>query len=98
MLLDQLKNVSVATHLPWVISCISIYVMWQVGNLKRHARWIIMLVNLYVEVRDEKHRSEMEHKLREAAAFYDATQFDPLLARENPCQTLEEVEAELELK
>lgn len=60
--------------------------------------WIIMIVNLYVEVRDETHRSEMEHKLREAAAFYDATQFDPLLARENPCLTLEEVEAELELK
>jgi len=44
MLLDQLKNVSVATHLPWVISCISIYVMWQVGNLKRHA-WIVGLCN-----------------------------------------------------
>lgn len=57
-----------------------------------------MLVNLYVEVKDEKHRCEMEHKLRESAAFYDATQFDPLLARENPCLTLEEVEAKLELK
>lgn len=57
-----------------------------------------MLVNLYVEVKDDKHRAEMESKLRESAAFYDATQFDPLLARDNPCLTLEEVEAELELK
>lgn len=37
-------KLSVIDHLPWLISCISMYVMWQIGNQKHNA-FLIGLVN-----------------------------------------------------
>lgn len=37
-------HLTIKDHLPWLISAISIYVMWQVGN-KNPRGWIIGLCN-----------------------------------------------------